>query len=216
MDNPACEVRRKDQRWKTGRSDSAPFGAGEARPLRWIASAVVMHPLRIGAERVTHCDALGRLVVAVLCRRDRVWGDTLLDPTLKRALHIEHVAPTINAVSPDLSACRAAGASASSTTGSPVLSCRRASRSTIRSAFSAAEDGSKPPRGTRARTSIRCSSRRASSPPGRRTRPKSYPLMSLRTWSSRNRSSGRSRASFHPIQRLASRRLKHSGWRSDQ
>jgi hypothetical protein len=68
-----------------------------------------MHPLRIGAERVTHCDALGRLVVAVLCRRDRVWGDTLLDPTLKRALHIEHVAPTINAVSPDLSAFRAAG-----------------------------------------------------------------------------------------------------------
>jgi hypothetical protein len=50
-----------------------------------------MRPLRIGAERTTHCDAVGRLVVAVLCRGDRVGRDTLLDPTLERAPRIEHV-----------------------------------------------------------------------------------------------------------------------------
>ena len=50
-----------------------------------------MRPLRIGAERATHCDSLAGLVVAVLCRGDRVGRDTLLDPTLKGTLHIEHV-----------------------------------------------------------------------------------------------------------------------------
>src|SRR3569833_3397419 len=68
-------------------------GTDEARCIGRVAFALVARDLRIGTQGAAHRNSIGRLVVAVLCRGDRLWRGPVLNPALERGLGLEHLRP---------------------------------------------------------------------------------------------------------------------------